>query len=56
MEEKKIVKTQLAKTTQGHERRLVLKVVQLEKNQPHKDSHSDSCDNCRPWVSCCDSF
>ncbi|CAG1769046.1 hypothetical protein BAC3_00015 [uncultured bacterium] len=56
MKEKEIVKTQLVKTVPSQERRLVLKVVKIEKNQPCEDLHSNSCDNCHPWTSCCDSY
>lgn len=35
---------------------LVLKVVRIGDNQPNSTSPSNSCDNCNPWTSCCDSY
>lgn len=47
---------QIENDSRSQERSLVLKVVRIEHNQPCEDSHSNSCDNCHPWTSCCDSY
>jgi len=35
---------------------LVLRVVRIKNNQPNGALPSNSCDNCNPWTSCCDSY
>jgi hypothetical protein len=35
---------------------LILKSVRIEIDEENGDPSSNSCDNCKPWTSCCDSF
>ena len=35
---------------------LILKTVKIDFGDDNRDSSSNSCDNCKPWTSCCDSF
>ncbi len=50
-----LMENQTEHDSHNQDEELVLKVVKIENNQPQSTSPSNSCDNCNPWTSCCDS-
>ena len=50
------VRTRASSEISQIEEGLVLKVVRIKQDKPEGDLHTNPCDNCNPWTSCCDHF